>query len=301
MHVSCVRASVALQAAPSIVRPSPGAVALANWPVLLCDCILAFIMGRVPTTKTVLTVVRRFERYLNSLRMMPATRFYRNAVILPLLSKALTVSRAICVLIDSGFHAEAFATSRTLIEIYFSLRYICNKDTEKRAARYINYGARIRLEWQAIVMKHFPNTPPERIKLSDAVLEKAKEFRSKAHWTGSGGQARVMALEPDEFETDEHGNPADSAFDYEALYFWTSQYVHATVGGIEAQAIGPEQVFKVRARPSEDKPRGKEALFNSVLYLCKIFVTACRSMNEEQPEVLHDANKLISRFAGKKL
>jgi hypothetical protein len=267
---------------------------------LLFDCIVTTIMTSGPTTKVVLKAVRRFERYVNNLRMMPATHRYRNSVILPLLSKALTISRAICVLIDAGFPAEAFATSRTLLEIYFTLRYIGNKDTEKRAETYVKYSARIRQEWQAIVMKHFPNTPPDRIKLDDAVIRKAKEFRSKAHWTGSGGQAKLMALEPDEFEKNPQGEPAKDEFDYEALYFWTSHYVHATVDGIEAHAFAPGQVFKIRARPWVDKPRGKDALLNVAVFLCKIFVIACRTMNEEQPQVLHDTHKLISRFARRK-
>jgi hypothetical protein len=87
-------------------------------------------MSSSPSTKLVLKEIKRLERHLNKLEMIPATRCYRTAVILPLLSKALTVGRAICALIDAGFPAEAFATSRTLIEIFFCMRYITNKDTE---------------------------------------------------------------------------------------------------------------------------------------------------------------------------
>jgi hypothetical protein len=72
-----------------------------------------------PNAKRVPKEIKRLERYLNKLEMIPATRAYRSAVILALLSKALTVGRAICVLIDSGFPAEAFAMSRTIVEIYF--------------------------------------------------------------------------------------------------------------------------------------------------------------------------------------
>jgi hypothetical protein len=112
-----------------------------------------------PTAKAVLKKIKQLELYLNGLEMMPATRRYRNAVVLALLSKALTVGRAICVLIDAGFPAEAFATSRTLIEIYFCLRYIGNKHTETRAETYVKYHARVRQEWQTVIMKHYPQTP----------------------------------------------------------------------------------------------------------------------------------------------
>src|SRR6266481_6818350 len=103
---------------------------------------MAVIM-RNPGTKQIIKRIQKLERHLNKLKMVPATRRRRSFVILPLVSKALTVSRAICVLVDAGFPAEAFATSRTLIEILFSLRYITNKFTEKRAEKYLKYQAKV--------------------------------------------------------------------------------------------------------------------------------------------------------------
>lgn len=250
-----------------------------------------------PTSQEILTKIQGLEDYLNGLGMIPATYCYRNAVILALLSKALTVSRAICTLYDAGFPAEAFAMSRTLIEIYFSVRYISNRDSEARAQKFVNYHARVRQEWQTIIMKFYPNKPLEEIRLDDDVLAKAKEFKSKAHWTGQSGQAKMMALEEDSLELDEQGRPEKSEFDYEALYFWTSHFVHATVDGIEAHAIEPGTVFRVRARGWLDTERGADALFNITMSLNKIFIRACRVMNEEQPDVLQDLFKLISRFA----
>src|ERR1700723_182821 len=97
-------------------------------------------MPAPPSTNVVLKQISRLESYLNSLKIVPATSMYRSAVILALMAKALRVSRAMCVLIDADFRAEAFATSRTLIDIYFSVRYIGNKDTEKRAEKFVNYS-----------------------------------------------------------------------------------------------------------------------------------------------------------------
>ena len=61
-------------------------------------------------------------------------------------------------------------------------------------------------------------------------------------------------------------------------------------------ASAPGEVFKVRARSWEDKELGKDALFITVMFLCKIFIVACRSMNEEQPAALQNLHKMIARF-----
>jgi len=250
-----------------------------------------------PTTLQILPKIQALEDYLNNMEMIPATHTYRNAVILALLSKALTVSRSICALVDAGFPAEAFALSRTLIEIYFSVRYIGNKDTEARAKKYVDYHARVRQEWQNIIKKYYPDKPLAEIHLDDDILATAKEFKSKAHWTGQGGQAQMMALEEDSVELDDQGKPAKSEFDYDAIYFWTSHYVHATVAGIEAHAIEPGTVFRVRARNWIDTGRGDDAAFNVVATLQKIVIRACRAMNEEQPDVLKEMQDLISEVA----
>jgi hypothetical protein len=250
-----------------------------------------------PSTKQILREVKSLEKHLNKLGMIPATHLYRNAVILALLSKALTVCRAICVLIDAGFHSEAFGLSRTLIEIFFCVRYVSNKDTETRAETYVNYTARVRLEWKNIILKHFPKTPPRLLNLDPEVLAKAKEFKNKAHWTGHGGQAKLMALEEDTVELDEQGQPFKSEFDYDALYFWTSHFVHATVDGIAGHAGTRGEVFKVRAQMHVEKRLARLSIFNMLVFLCKTFAYACRAMNEEQPRALLRMHKMIAKCA----
>src|SRR5260221_6348559 len=113
-------------------------------------------MSTHPSTKQIVKRIAELEIHLNNLKMVPATHRRRSFVILPLVSKALTVSRAICALVDAGFPAEAFATSRTLLEILFSLRYITNKLTEERANKYLKYQARVQLEWSKIIQTHMP-------------------------------------------------------------------------------------------------------------------------------------------------
>ena len=253
-------------------------------------------MRNHPSTKEILKRIVELERHLNGLKVIPATHRLRSLVVLPLLSKALTLGRAICALIDAGFPAEAFATSRTLLEILFSVRYITNKLTEQRAEKYIKYQARVKMEWMKIAQKHFPEKAANLTALDTATLEIAKEFASKGNWTGVRGQIKMMAIEEDDHEFDERGKGFRNEFDYDGLYFWTSQYVHATVAGIDGHVSKRGEVFKVRIRKHLEKDCAADALFITAVSLCKVFVYACRSMNEAQPNAIQELYKMIRKF-----
>ncbi len=251
---------------------------------------------RNPGTKQILKRIQKLERHLNKLNMVPATHRRRSFVILPLLSKALTVSRAICALVDAGFPAEAFATSRTLLDVLFSLRYITNKFTEERAEKYLKYQARVNLEWMNIAKKHLPKTASRMRALDSLSLKIASEFERRGNWTGERAQTWVMATEEDTFELDAHGKGIKDEFDYDGYYFWTSQYVHATVAGIYGHTVKRGEVFKVRAGSRDESDCAAYALFVAVGTLCKIFIRSCRAMNERQPEAIHELYKMISKF-----
>jgi hypothetical protein len=233
--------------------------------------------------------------------MIPASQVYRSKVILPLFSKALTVGRAICVLVDKGFPAEAFGMSRTLVDMYFCVRYMSNKDTEDRITTYVEYFARVHQEWGSIIAKHFPKTRVNLPSWHDEVMKMAEKFTSKHQWTGHGGQAKFMALEEDTRELDEHGKPFKSEFDYDVIYFWTSHFVHVTIIALDGHSSEPGEVFRVGARRRLEQSRGEDALFNTLAFLSKIVICGCRVMHEEQPEdILGDIDKLMKKFAVKR-
>jgi hypothetical protein len=133
-------------------------------------------------------------------------------------------------------------------------------------------------------------------------MEIAKKFTSKHQWTQQCGQARFMALEEDTREVDEHGKPFKSEFDYDVIYFWTSQYVHVTIIALDGHASEPGVVFRVGARRWIEQSRGANALFNTLVFLSKIIICGCRVMHEEQPEsILRQINKLMKKFAVKRI
>jgi hypothetical protein len=234
----------------------------------------------------VLSHIAKLERYVNELGVTPATAFYRSKVILALLSKALTVGRAVCHLVVGDFPAEAFGLSRTLADIFFCVRYISNKNTEERAATYADYRAKVHAVWLEIIQKYYPNSVVSFPAHHTKALQLAATYPSKHQWTGHGGQARLMALEENIHEVNEQGEPERSEFDYDVIYFWTSQFVHATVVAVEGHASKPGEAFRTWARRSEEKGLGDDALFNVLIFLSKIFVSGCRGIREAQPETI---------------
>lgn len=254
-------------------------------------------MSPKANSKVVLQQIIALEQYLDSLNIIPATAMYRSTVILALLSKALTVSRAVCVLVDAGYLSEAFASSRTLIDIYFSIRYIGSRDSENRAEKYVRHSARIRTEWKTIIDKYYPSIPPQS--LEQSVLDAAAEFPNKGYWAGRG-QTKIIALEPDPVEKNKLGQPLTSEFDYDTFYFWTSQFVHPTAESILAHACKRGEAFTIRADISSEEKFGRLSLANVLTFVSKAFISAFRAMNETQPEdKLQEMHKMLSTMGRK--
>lgn len=253
-----------------------------------------------PTQRQVLVQIARLEKFIDDWEMRPATSVSRNGVFLALYSKALTVGRAVCALVKSGFPAEAFGLSRTLIDIFFSIRYMSNNETNSRITTFIDYGARVAKEWVNLNAKYFPD---RRLRLSathNEMMKVAEKFRSRHQWTSHGGGAKFMALEEDTFEVGEVGSPTTVELDYDVFYFWTSQYVHVTVPSLKGHAVEPGSVFRVRSNASVERDLARLALFNTVTFLTKISIQACRGMREDQPEaILRDMHKMMSKFERK--
>ncbi len=235
----------------------------------------------------VLPAIEALEKYLNDLAIIPSTSYVGTAVLLALLSKSLTVARAICCLVESGFPAEAFGLTRTLVDLYLTVHYIANKDTETRAKTYIEYFAKVHAEWGAINAKYYPGRKLIEPAFHEEAMKVAEKFKSKHAWTGIGGQTRMMAFEEDTVDIGDDGKPFKSEFDYEVIYFWASHFVHGTVIALDAHEMEPCKAFSVRG----GKPKqyfGDTALFNVLAFVVRAFVCALRAMREEQPKVLED-------------
>ena len=173
--------------------------------------------------------IQKLENFIDESRFVPAMADYRGTIVLALLSKSFTVGRAVCALVEAGFSDEAFGLTRTLIDIYFIVRYISNKDTEARAQRFAEFYLKNHESWTQVVGKFYPRITPLNSEFHKMALEVAKNYKSPHEWSGEEQKTRSLAVEPDSYEFDESGNGTTAEFDYEVMFKWTSHYVHSTV------------------------------------------------------------------------
>jgi hypothetical protein len=229
--------------------------------------------------------IRKFINYaklhLNETRYYPPINAYQFLVALALYSKCLTAAEATLVLIDSGFGDEAFGMTRTLIDIYFTLRYIANKDTEERARLYWGFFAKDRENWTDIIKTYFPQLP---VSPNPTTARIAANYPNPHRW--SGKSLKEMALEPDTLEADPvTGKPAVHGFPYAGMFRWTSHYVHPSIVALRNHIVNPgRDNFVVRA--GRGKNMSHLAAFNVCAYIAYILIAFYRCMNDPQPHRL---------------
>ena len=266
-----------------------------------------------PKVRRLKKILNRITAYVDDQWIHPRKGSYLDASILTLLSKSLSISRSIVCLVQNGFGEEAFAASRTLLELALNLRYITNGRTpELRAKRYVQFVAKIKLEWGTRAVEHFSWTEKSVRQQSAFYKEfqtlkrkypkqswlQASKKHSKGIWT--------MAMEPDRFEQvavvdsegepvlDKRGRPKMKPFtwefDYKIIYFWTSQFVHVTIDSLDNHAATPEKPFKVydpqTGTPARKTDLADMALFNTAITMHKVLVAAFRGLGHTYPEKL---------------
>jgi hypothetical protein len=226
--------------------------------------------------------VRKFVAYVklrvNSAWYYPPLNAYRYSVALALYSKCITVAEATMALLDAGFSDEAFGMTRTLVDIYITLRYITNQDTEERARLYFKFAAKDIHGWSDVIKDYWPQLSRP---MDPRIITEAAQYPSPHRW--SGKSAKDMALEPDTFESNPTtGNPAVHDFPYRVIYRWTSHFVHPTIVALKNHVAQPgADNFMVRGMDVEDLAH--IAIFNVAAYVGKTMISFYRCMGDPQP------------------
>jgi hypothetical protein len=252
-------------------------------------------------------IIRKVQVFFENKRYYPRGNVFLDKVVLAHVSKSLNVAQSVMCLVDAGFPDEAFGLSRTMVEIALNLRFITNRYSERRAKRFVHYLSRWTMELVRRSLKHFyvldaegkpvldrkGNKIPQHTKaqLRQLVrgykrhIEIARKYPNRTSWTetrnrkASRGGAWMMAMEPDKYEFI-NGVPLKWEFDYDWMYFWTSQYVHATAVSMDAHATSPRHPFSVREASKGGEANADMAVFNSAVQLNKILLMAFRAIGE---------------------
>ena len=239
----------------------------------------------------VIRSIRLLERYVNEREFRLRQGYAADWVLLALASKSIWVAKSVCSLVRAGYPEEAFGLTRTMADIFFTIRYICNQDSDRRARRFANFFAKEQEVWLHVKDVHFPkirlHARPDQAKLTAI----AKEYLHPHRW--SGRDTRYLAQEPDTIGKDAAGNPATQVFDYEVIYAWTSRFVHPTVAAIDSH-VGPKDVpFRVATLERAGLGEDDTALFNTVLFLSKIFIYVFRHLGTGLPDHLGNKTKTL--------
>ena len=266
--------------------------------------------------------VRKVASFLNEQRYYPRGNVLLDRVVLALVSKAVKVAQGVICLIDAKLPEEGFGLSRTLVEIALSLRFITNRHSERRARRFVRYVGK----WKVQMMRRLEGLSTRDDKGQPRLKYTPKELKSMmpdyklmlkwarayptspgAHWSqarygkkgkkGKAGNARTLAEEADGHEK-VNGARVNWRFDYEWVYSWTSQYVHATAACLDSHVVEPRQAFVVQIAPERAQVMETSAVFNTALYLDKILRMAFRAIGQPVPtKVFEPLEELLLRLS----
>lgn len=258
-------------------------------------------------------LLKRIHTYLDAQWFHAREGTYLDATVLMLLSKSLALARSTVCLVQNGFNEEAFASSRTLLELALNLRYITNgRNPELRAKRFVHFVAKIKMEWGRRAIQHFA-FPASAVRKG---MRSYKNFQSlerkfpKQGWLQASRKHSkgiwTMAMEPDRFEKEpvvdkarkpvlnKRGQPRFKPLtwevDYKAIYFWTSRFVHVTIDSLDNHTALPGKPFSVYTQggrpPVRKTDLGDMALFNTILYIHRILLAGFRTLGHTYPDEL---------------
>jgi len=179
------------------------------------------------------------------------------------LTKAFQVHEAVLILCRAGYGSEAIALSRTLLEMYITLRWITNQDQSKRAEEFAFFVAK-RKEYAA---KTFAKYQPGSLVAANAVAfventykQYADKYASWVFWSNKPNNLRQLAEEKETLISGLSPPNDDALMLYELFYSHASDYVHVT-------ALALDEVFPPAGAPYTGTGiRQPRHVFEAVVY-----------------------------------
>lgn len=179
------------------------------------------------------------------------------------LTKAFQIHGAVLILCRAGYGSEAMALSRSLLEMYITLRWIMNQDQCRRADDFAGFVAK-RKEYAARVFaKYNPISPMAAgaVKFVEKMYKQyADKYSSWTFWSNKPSNLRQLAEEKEVLISGLVPPNDDAVMFYETFYSIASDHVHVT-------ALALDDVFPPTGAPykATSTPALRTA-FSAVVY-----------------------------------
>ena len=143
-----------------------------------------------------------------------------------IVSRILRVGLAVCHLVSAGFYGEAFGLTRSALEGFFILKYISSsKNSEARAASYLEFRKAHYYNQEQIRQKHFPHVKRPEGFTQEMLDDVKRMFPKPRHWVSAWEMASDYYDHPSEIDP-KTGKGFQAIADYDGIYEMTSHYVH---------------------------------------------------------------------------
>lgn len=208
-------------------------------------------------------VIKRLQQEIDDSSLCPRAGFALDQALLVVTSRALRIGLAVCQLVSDGFYGEAFGLTRSVLEAFFTVKYISSKDAESRAQSYLQFRKTYQYNQEMIRRKYFPHIKkPDWLK--QVMLDEVKRmFPNPRRWIPAYSMAADYYDHPLDIDP-ETGKGFQALAEYEGVYEMTSHYVHVTA--FSCMANFDASPFKTTKRDKEED-RAILALHFSLAYL----------------------------------
>lgn len=214
------------------------------------------------------------------------------------LSKAFQVHAAVLVLCEAGFGAEAYALSRSILEMSMSLRWITNKDQVKRADSFAYFEAKRKQYVAQIHAKYNPTSQvsADIIQFVETLYKRyAEKYASFKFWSNVPNNLKDMAAEQELLYPTQEPPYDNDLWHYEVPYSLTSDYVHCT--SVAMSSLVPPQTAPYQPKRVDEPKLVEQAIFSATQWLFDIARRVNAYRNLDMRDEIRRAQAPSERFA----
>jgi hypothetical protein len=209
------------------------------------------------------TAASRLKEAIVAEKIYVATGVANSSIPYEHLTKAFQVHEAILILCRAGYGSEALALSRTMIEMFITIRWITNQNQVERSEEFAFFVAK-RKEYMA---KTFLKYQPGSLVGADAVKfventykQYAAKYSSWVFWSNKPNNLKQLAEEKEVLIPGLTPPNDDALMTYELFYSHASDYVHAT-------AMALDEVFPATGEPyTAEGKRQPRHVYEAIIY-----------------------------------